>query len=110
MVSLEYQLYFAREDTNDIYVWRIAGAGNLSKISVSSEMCTTKETCSYLNQCTILIYRGQNYPHLLVVLVIIILDDNDDGDDWSGNVFVEISSQVFSLEGGSRSLLGLYSY
>ena len=46
----------------------------------------------------------------MVVLVIIILDDDDDGDDWSGNVFVEISSQVFSLEGGSRSLLVLYSY
>ena len=90
----------------DSILWRIAGAGNLSKISVSSEMCTTKETYSLLNQLKILICGEQNYPHLLVVLVIIILDDDDDGDDWSGNVFVEISSKCFPLKEGAGAYLG----
>ena len=69
-------------------------------------MCTTKETCSLLNQCKILIFGEQNYPHLLVFLVIIIIDDVDDGDDWSGNVFVEISSKCFPLKEGAGAYLG----
>ena len=52
------------------------------------------------NQCKILNYGEQNYPHLLVVLVIFIFDDAVD-DDWSGNVFVEISSKCFPLKEGA---------
>ena len=30
-------------------------------------------------------------------------DDGDEGDDWSGNVFVEISSKCFPLKEGAGS-------